>query len=307
MNDIDRAFELGKQRRSRDQVVAALIGKEELFASERLIPTAVPDRDRPKDERAPKWEYGTADELVADPKIKAALPMSAARVGGPFDDTLKSLDASPAVKKHLRKVVVEPLVSGSVNRIIAWLKAIIDYSRGEPLQAAPLGPGARRARRQRAAPVSRRALVEREVVGLERGGRRDVTVGDDDSVDADREHGGGDHGGGEDGERAHLVLPSFGCVMGRARRVRSDTQRSGREGSPAQRAGRALERADQVGGDPPAVEVALLRLHPLVVEPGGVDAAGVEGDVAASASKPGAGGVGPGDRAARRPPTAASR
>ena len=165
----------------------------------------------------PKWDYDTVDELVADPKIQAALPMSAARVGGPFDDTLKSLDASPAVKKHLRKVVVEPLVSGSVPRIIAWLKAIIDYSEAnlsKRLRSPPV-PVERDVSDLRQSAGG--ALVEREVVRLERGGRRDVTVGDDDSVDADREHGGGDHGGGEDGERAHLVLPSFGCVMGRAR------------------------------------------------------------------------------------------
>jgi hypothetical protein len=54
--------------------------------------------------------------------------MSAARVGGPFEDTLKTLEASDAVKRHLRKVVVEPLTSKSVPRIIGWLKAVIGYS-----------------------------------------------------------------------------------------------------------------------------------------------------------------------------------
>ena len=50
---------------------------------------------------------------------------------------------------------------------------------------------------------------------------------------------------------------------------------------PAERAGRSFERADQVGGDPASVEVALLRVDALVVQPGGVDASGVEGDVIA--------------------------
>jgi hypothetical protein len=140
-NDIQRAFDLAKSEKNRSRVIDKLIDGKGLFASERLLPTAVPDAKQPDEDRMPKWDYDTVDELVADPKIQAALPMSAARVGGPFDDTLKSLDASPAVKKHLRKVVVEPLVSGSVPRIIAWLKAIIDYSEAnlsKRLRSAPV-------------------------------------------------------------------------------------------------------------------------------------------------------------------------
>src|SRR5215212_1057086 len=52
-------------------------------------------------------------------------------------------------------------------------------------------------------------------------------------------------------------------------------------GSPAQRAGRALERPDQVRRDPAAVEVALLRVDLLVVHPRRVDAAGIEREVVA--------------------------
>ena len=47
-------------------------------------------------------------------------------------------------------------------------------------------------------------------------------------------------------------------------------------------AGLALERALDLVGDPAAVEAAALRADALVAEVGGVDAAGVEGDVAAS-------------------------
>jgi hypothetical protein len=76
----------------------------------------------------PKWDYGTVDGLLRDPKIAEALPGSAKRVGEPFRDTLASLDASPAVKDWLREAVVTPLKSGNVPTIVAWLKAIIGYS-----------------------------------------------------------------------------------------------------------------------------------------------------------------------------------
>ena len=76
----------------------------------------------------PKWNYGTVEELLDDPKIKTALPMSAGRVGGPFKDTLKGLDASQAVKDQLYNAVVVPLTSCNVPRIRRWILAVINYS-----------------------------------------------------------------------------------------------------------------------------------------------------------------------------------
>jgi hypothetical protein len=88
----------------------------------------VPDAQQPEEDRMPKWDYATVDDLVRDPKIRAALPESAKRVGGPFEDTLATLEASPGVKNRLREAVVKPLTSGDVPTIIAWLKSVIGYS-----------------------------------------------------------------------------------------------------------------------------------------------------------------------------------
>ena len=126
--DVLRAYELARKDTNRARVMGKLTDKDGLFASERLLPSVVPDAQQPEADRMPKWDYATIDDLLRDPKICAALPMSAARVGGPFEDTLKTLEASDAVKRHLRKVVVEPLTSKSVPRIIGWLKAVIGYS-----------------------------------------------------------------------------------------------------------------------------------------------------------------------------------
>jgi len=52
--------------------------------------------------------------------------------------------------------------------------------------------------------------------------------------------------------------------------------------SPAERTSRALEGADQIGRDPAAVEVAVLGLDALVVEPAGVHPRRVERDVRAA-------------------------
>ena len=127
-NDIQRAFELAKKDTNQSRIIAKLTDKNGLFASERLLPGVVPDAQQPEEDRMPKWDYDTVDQLLNDPKIRAALPMSADRVGGPFNDTLKTLDASNAVKNHLRKVVVEPLTSRSCPRIIRWLNDVINYS-----------------------------------------------------------------------------------------------------------------------------------------------------------------------------------
>src|SRR4051794_27790747 len=72
---------------------------------------------------------------------------------------------------------------------------------------------------------------------------------------------------------------------------------STRPGLPAERAGRSFERSGDVGGDPAAVEAAFLGDHELVVEPGGVDAAGVERDMVRERLVAARGFVvGPGDR-----------
>jgi hypothetical protein len=128
VNDIKRALDLAQTDTNRSRIIGKLTDKDGLFAAERLLPSVVPDSKQPEEDHMPKWDYETVDQLLSDPKIRAALPMSADRVGKPFKDTLDSLDASPAVKDHLRGVVVQPLTSGSVPRIVAWLKGVIDYS-----------------------------------------------------------------------------------------------------------------------------------------------------------------------------------
>ena len=64
---------------------------------------------------------------------------------------------------------------------------------------------------------------------------------------------------------------------------------------PAECAGRAFERAFDVGGDPATVEVARLGLNPFAVYGAFVDAVGVEGEMVAERDIRGGGvGVGPG-------------
>ena len=130
VEDVERAFDLAGKKRKRKDIVASLMGKDGLFASERYIPKAVPDAKQPADDRMPKWDYATVDQLLADPKIRAALPESAGKVAAPFEDTIKQLDASQAVKDQITRAVVEPLKSGNMRRIIDWVKSVIDYAPG---------------------------------------------------------------------------------------------------------------------------------------------------------------------------------
>ena len=104
------------------------MGKDGLFASERYIPKAVPDAKQPEDDRMPKWDYATVDALLADPKIRAALPESANKVAEPFEDTIKHLDASQGGQGPDPLAVVNPLKSGDVRQIGPWVKSVIDYS-----------------------------------------------------------------------------------------------------------------------------------------------------------------------------------
>jgi hypothetical protein len=128
VDDLERAFELARKKRKRKDILASLMGKDGLFTSERYIPKAVPDAKQPEDDRMPKWDHATVDQLLADSKIRAALPESARKVAEPFEDTIKHLDASKAVKEQIRLAVVNPLKSGDVRLIGAWVKSVIDYS-----------------------------------------------------------------------------------------------------------------------------------------------------------------------------------
>jgi hypothetical protein len=128
VGDIQRAFELAKKDTDRSRIVDKLTDKQGLFSSERLLPSVVPDAKQPESERMPKWDYGTVQQLLDDPKIREALPMSAARVGDPFKATLAGLDASQPVKDQLHAAVVDPLTSKEVRRIRRWVLDVINYS-----------------------------------------------------------------------------------------------------------------------------------------------------------------------------------
>jgi hypothetical protein len=128
VTDVQRAYDLAQKGWRRSAIIAELLGRPGLFAAERLVPTAVPEAQLPADDRLPKWDYDTVDQLLNDPKIRAALPESAAKVAAPFADTVNDLQASKAVKAQLRRVVIDPLTSKSIPTIAAWLKAIIAYS-----------------------------------------------------------------------------------------------------------------------------------------------------------------------------------
>ena len=55
-------------------------------------------------------------------------PRSAKKVAEPFEDTIKHLDASKAVKDQIQLAVVNPLKSGDVHQIGTWVKSVIGYS-----------------------------------------------------------------------------------------------------------------------------------------------------------------------------------
>ena len=82
VEDVEKAFELAVKKRKRADIMASLKGKDGLFAPERYIPKAVPDAKQPEDDRMPRWDYATVDQLLADPKISEALPESAKQGGG---------------------------------------------------------------------------------------------------------------------------------------------------------------------------------------------------------------------------------
>src|SRR3954452_22790319 len=126
--DVEAAFKLGRRHKQRDDVLAALIGRDKLFASERLIPVLLPDAKLPEDDRVPRWNYDSADKLLGDRKIRAALPLSAKKMGEPLGETIDDLPVSTAIKDQLKRAVVVPLGSNDLARVLALLHDVLHYS-----------------------------------------------------------------------------------------------------------------------------------------------------------------------------------
>ena len=124
--DLQRAYDLARRGDRRDVIMAQLQGKDGLFASERLIPAAVPDAELSEDDRMPKWDYATVDEVLHAPKLHDRLPITAKSLAARFD--VDSLPGSAAVKAHITEAVVGPLRSGDADTIIAWLHKVLAYS-----------------------------------------------------------------------------------------------------------------------------------------------------------------------------------
>jgi hypothetical protein len=126
VSDLQRAYERARRGDRRDVIMGELQGKDGLFASERLIPTAVPDAELSEADRMPKWDYATVDEVLNAPKLHEQLPITAKSLAGRFD--VNSLPGSAGVKAHIAKTVVSPLTSGKADTIIAWLHQVLAYS-----------------------------------------------------------------------------------------------------------------------------------------------------------------------------------
>jgi hypothetical protein len=126
VHDLQRAYELARRGDRRDVIMSELQGKDGLFASERLIPAAVPDAKVPEADRMPKWDFDTVDEVLNAPKLRDQLPISAKSLAGRFD--VNALPGSAAVKAHIAEAVVAPLTSGDAKTIIAWLHKVLAYS-----------------------------------------------------------------------------------------------------------------------------------------------------------------------------------
>jgi hypothetical protein len=126
--DVEAAFKLGRGGKKREQALAAVVGKDKLFASERLIPVLVPDAKLPEDDRVPRWNYESADKLLGDRKIRTALPLSAKKIGEPLGETIDDLPVSTAIKDQLKRAVVAPLCSNDLARVLALLYDVLHYS-----------------------------------------------------------------------------------------------------------------------------------------------------------------------------------
>jgi len=110
-------------------------GPQGLYRAERLMPTAVPDKDLPEGDRTVPWAQGSVGQLLADDnrRIGRALAAFGQAEGEEFETRLEGVpDLLPQHRAALKRALVDPLKSADPRRIRALLKAILAGPKADP-------------------------------------------------------------------------------------------------------------------------------------------------------------------------------
>lgn len=118
IGEIQDAYIAGHTKTSAGAVEAAMTKSDGLYAAERLIPV-------PASGGGMRWKFATADDFLYDGDVNLALVRWGAIRGKAFAGSLT--DFHPKAQAVVKRVLIEPLISGDEDEIRGVLKTIVDY------------------------------------------------------------------------------------------------------------------------------------------------------------------------------------
>jgi hypothetical protein len=128
--EIRQAFANGAAMNVQD-IIDTSIGRDGLFAPERMIPEARPDSAQGPGQGTTRWRYDTFEELLADAQFAAGASIFANEKASTMREVAAGLDASQVAA--LESGVIRPLTRdpiGTLRQVINWTPSLSDSAAG---------------------------------------------------------------------------------------------------------------------------------------------------------------------------------
>jgi hypothetical protein len=135
--EVYRAYELGRQGEDPERVPEMILkeGKGTL-AAEKLMPRLAPDAEvSQSDQKALKWEVGSLEDLIKDPRMLEGLSLSLKDYAGTVKSSLSGL--SKENMEAVETVLIEPMREGD-QKVAELLRHVLEW---KPVRGGGFDPG----------------------------------------------------------------------------------------------------------------------------------------------------------------------
>jgi hypothetical protein len=129
--EVTRAYTLGASSVSPNDVVHQLLGRDQLYQPERMLPRAKPDAEQASDQKKIQWHTPSYEGLLSDLQFGQAATIFAHEKAATIAEATSDLSASE--RKAVENGIILPLRAdpiGTVRKIINWTPTITDSLAG---------------------------------------------------------------------------------------------------------------------------------------------------------------------------------
>jgi hypothetical protein len=125
--EVTTAFTLGTSGVSPDEVLQQLLGPDQLFQPERMLPRAKPDAEQAGEQKKIQWNTPSYEALLSTPQFRQAATIFAHEKAATIAEATSDLAASE--REAVENGIIDPLRAdpiGTVRKIINWSPTLTD-------------------------------------------------------------------------------------------------------------------------------------------------------------------------------------